>query len=362
MKRRAFLTSAAVGAAAGATHLAAPAVAKRVFEWKMVMPWPRNAPGVGVNAERLAKRITEMSGGRLQIRLFAGGELVPPFESFEAVRTGTADLLHGTPYYWVSKADLFQYFTAIPFGMTATEFSAWLYYGGGQALWDEAYADFGLKPFYAGNSGVQAGGWFRREIDTMADFAGLKIRIAGLGGEVLRRAAAVVVLLPPGDIVPAMQSGAIDAAEWVGPWNDLAFGLPKVAPYYYLPAFHEPGAALELSVNKEKYDALPADLRAIVSAAASSLANETLADFTFHNTQSLPAVLDVHDVKLRQFPDEVVESLGALTREVLEELWKDSGLAARVHRSYMAFLKFSRDYSGHFDETMLRHRRLAWGE
>jgi len=326
----------------------------------MVMPWPRGAPGVGINAERLAQRITEMSGGRLQIRLFTGGELVPPFESFEAVRAGTADLLYGTPYYWATKAKHFQYFTTIPFGMTAVEFSAWLYYGGGQALWDEAYADFGLKPFYAGNSGVQAGGWFAREIKSMADFAGLKIRIAGLGGEVLRRAAAVVVLLPPGDIVPAMQSGAIDAAEWVGPWNDLAFGLPKVAPYYYLPTFHEPGAALELAVNKAKYEALPSDLRAIVSAAASSLANETLADFTFHNTQSLPPLLKEHGVELKQFPDDVVVDLGRLTREVLEELGQEDGLAARIHRSYLEFLEISRNYSGHFDEAMLRQRHLAW--
>jgi TRAP-type mannitol/chloroaromatic compound transport system substrate-binding protein len=207
----------------------------------MVMPWPKGAPGVGVNAERFVERVRVMSGGRLTIKLYAAGELVPPFESFDAVQSGTADLLHGTPYYWVGKSKAFNYFTTIPFGLSAVELPAWLTYGGGQALWEEAYGDFGLQPFYAGSSCVQAGGWFSREINTWEDLQGLKIRMAGLGGEVMRRAGSTVLLLPPGEILPAMQSGAIDAAEWIGPWNDVAFGLQKVAKYDYVPAFHEPG-------------------------------------------------------------------------------------------------------------------------
>ena len=203
MKRRAFVKGAGLAAAAGTATLAAPAIAQQRFEWNMVMPWPKGSPGVGVNAERFVSRVNEMSGGRLVIKLFAAGELVPPFESFDAVQSGTADLLHGTPYYWAGKSKAFSFFTTVPFGLSAVELPAWLTYGGGQELWEEACGDFGVQPFFAGSSCVQAGGWFKSEINTWEDLQGLKIRMAGLGGEVMRRAGSVVVLLPPGEIPPA---------------------------------------------------------------------------------------------------------------------------------------------------------------
>jgi TRAP-type mannitol/chloroaromatic compound transport system substrate-binding protein len=357
--RRIFLAGAGAAGAAGAAALAAPAVAQGAIEWNMVMPWPRNAPGVGVNAERLANRINAMSGGRLRVKLFAAGELVPPFESFDAVRGGTADALHATPYYWVGKSKAFNYFTTLPYGLTATEMGAWLAFGGGQALWDELYAGFGLKPFYAGSSGVQAGGWFNREIKALGDLAGLKMRIAGIGGEVLRRAGVTVVNLPPGEILAAMRSGAVDAAEWVGPWNDLAMGLPKVAKYYYVPAFHEPGPALELAVSKARFDALPADLQAIVAAAAAASAQETLADFTYHNTVSLAPLLSEHGVQLRSFSDEIATELGKITRTVVEELAATDALTGRIHASYIGFLRQAVGYSDRFEAAMLRQRRAA---
>ena len=363
MKRREFVTGVglvAAAGAAGASALAAPAIAQERIEWDMVMPWPRGAPGVGVNAERFVQRVNEMSGGRLAIRLFAAGELVAPFDSFDAVRNGTAELLHGTPYYWAGKSKAFNFFTTLPFGLSALELPAWLTYGGGQALWEEAYAGFGLLPFYAGSSGVQAGGWFKREIKTWEDLQGLKIRIAGLGGEVMRRAGSVVVLLPPGEILPAMQSGAIDAAEWIGPWNDVAFGLQKVARYYYVPAFHEPGPGLEISVNKAKFHALPGDLQAILRAAAAATAQDTVTDFTYHNIMAFRPLLADTEVELRSFSDDIIARLGRITREVVDELGETDDLTRRIHASFVDFAGKAAEYQGAFEETMLRQRRLVW--
>ncbi|HIP79384.1 MAG TPA: TRAP transporter substrate-binding protein [Kiloniellaceae bacterium] len=365
MKRRKFMKRAGLVAAGGAaaaasTTLAAPAIAQDRVEWNMVMPWPKGTPGVGVNAERFAQRVMAMSGGRITIRTFGAGELVPPFESFDAVQSGSADILHGTPYFWVGKSKAFNYFTTLPFGLNAVELPAWLTYGGGQDLWDEVYADFGLKPFYAGSSGVQAGGWFKSEIKSVEDLQGLKIRIAGLGGEVMRRIGAVVVLLPPGEILPSMQSGAIDAAEWIGPWNDVAFGLQKVARYYYAPAFHEPGPGLEITVNKAKFEALPDDLKAIFQAAATATAQETLTDFAYHNIEAFGPLLADYDVELRSFSEEIVARLGEVTREVAEEIGATDALTQKVHASYMAFVRKSAAYQGSFEETMLRQRRQVW--
>lgn len=359
MKRRDFVKGASVAAAAAST-LAAPAIAQERIEWAMVMPWPKGAPGVGVNAERFTQRVNAMSGGRLTIKLYAAGELVPPFEAFDAVQSGTADILHGTPYYWVGKSKAFNYFTTIPFGLSAIELPAWLTYGGGQELWEEAYAAFGLVPFYAGSSCTQAGGWFRHEIKSWEDLQGLKIRMAGLGGEVLRRAGSVIVLTPPGEILPAMQSGTIDAAEWIGPWNDVAFGLQKVAKYYYVPAFHEPGPGLEITVNKAKFEALPADLQAIVRYAAAATAQDTTTDFTFHNIQAFKPLLADYDVELRAFPDEIVKRLGEINREVLAEIGASDPLTQKIHDSFMDFAAKAAHYQGAFEEVMLRHRRLVW--
>ena len=361
MKRRQFLTSAAGTAAVGAAAAGfpAPAIAQDRIEWTMVTSWPKNAPGVGVNAQRCADLITALSGGRLTVNLYAAGELVPPFEAFDAVSSGTADLLHATPYYWQGKNPAFHWFTGVPFGLTAAEFTGWIYYGGGQELWDEAYAPFGVKPFYAGNSGVQAGGWFTRELTGLADLRGLKFRIAGLGGAVMQKLGANVVLTPPGEIFAALQSGAVDAAEWVGPWNDLAFGLHQIAKYYYMPAFHEAGPSLEVSVNRARSDELPEDLRQIVAAAATATATTTLADFTFHNIQSLGPLVEEHGVQLRRWPDDIAAALGTATREVLSEIAAGNAEAGKVHDSFAAYLAKARTYSLWSDQALLEMREKA---
>lgn len=346
MKRRDVLK---LGVAGAAGAVAAPAVARaqsgETIEWKMVMPWPKNAPGVGVGAQRIADAITAMSGGRLTVKVFAGGELVPPFGVFDAVSGGTAEIGHGTPYYWQGKDQTFHYFTGVPFGLTAPEHEGWLYYGGGQELWEKAYEPFGLVPFYAGNSGMQAGGWFRKPINSLDDLSGLKIRIAGLGGEVMRRIGATAVQLPPAEIFPSMQSGALDAAEWIGPWNDLAFGLYKVAKHYYMPAFHEFGAALEVMVNREAYAALPSDLQDIVRHAAMAGAAQTYADFTYHNIVSLKPLLEKEGVTLGAFSDDIVQALGKEADAVLAEVAATSDLAGEVNASFTAYRTAATEYA-----------------
>ena len=327
----------------------------------MVTPWPRNTPGVGVNAQRLADKITEMSGGRLNVKLFAAGELVPPFECFDAVSAGTAELMHATPYYWQGKNKAFHFFTGIPFGLTAIEHAAWLRFGGGQELWDKAYEPFGVVPFYSGSSGVQAGGWFRKEIKSLEDFKGLKMRIAGLGGEVMRRLDVNVVLLPPGDIFQAMEAGTIDAAEWVGPWNDLAFGLYRVAKYYYMPAFHELGPALEVSVNKKVYDALPGDLKAIVKYAAMASATESTADFTYYNAISLQPLLAKDGVQLKFMPDDVVDALARESATVLKEIGDTSPLAGEIYDSFTKYRAEAAAYAKVSDQAALEMRAKALG-
>ncbi|GAB4168258.1 MAG: TRAP transporter substrate-binding protein DctP [Thalassobaculales bacterium] len=359
MKRRQFLAAGA--ATAVAAPLAAPAIAQGRLQWNLVTSWPKNAPGVGVNAQRFADRVTAMSDGRLTVRLYAAGELVPPFGVLDAVSAGTAELGHATPYYWQGKAKALHYFTGVPLGLTAQEMAAWIYFGDGQKLWDEVYAPFGVRAFYAGNSGTQAGGWFRKELKGLDDLKGLKFRIAGLGAEVMRKLGVVVTLTPPGEIFQAMQSGAVDAAEWVGPWNDLAFGLHRIAKFYYLPAFHEPGPSLEVIVNRAKFEALPKDLQAIVENAAMATATHALADFSYHNAMSLEPLVSQHQVQLRDWPAEIAAAFGPATKAVLEEVAAGDPLTRKVHDSFSAFLAKARAWTARSELSVMLMREKLLG-
>ncbi len=360
MHRRQFLTAAAAGLAAAPLARAAGADDKPI-EWRMVTSWPRNAPGVGVNAQRVADLIGALSGGRLTVKLFAAAELVPPFEVMDAVGRGTAEMGHTALYYGVGKSPALHFFTTIPYGLTALELSAWLEFGGGNALKDEILAPFGIRSFYAGNSGVQAMGWFREPIESVADLKGLKMRIAGLGGQALAKLGVTPVLMPPGEIYQALSGGVVDAAEWVGPWNDLAFGLQKVAKHYYLPAFHEPGPSLDAMVNLEAYNALPADLQAIVASACQAVALTANADFLYHNIDALQVLIDEHDVTVHTLPDDVVEALGPASREVIDTVMAEDETAARVGESYMAFVRKAVPYQARMDAELLAQRAKVWG-
>ncbi len=350
MKRREFVKTAGAGslllggALAGCQRAEQPAVGPgghtgQAYHWKMVTTWPKNFPGLGTGAEFLARLITQMSGGRIQVKVYGAGELVPAFEIFDAVSRGAAELGHGSAYYWKGKNEALQFFSTVPFGLTAMEMNAWLYHGGGMALWQEAYAPFGLVPTAAGNTGVQMGGWFNKEIHSVADLKGLKMRIPGLGGEVLKRAGGTPVNLPGGELFTALQTGAIDATEWVGPYNDLAFGLYKAAKYYYYPGWHEPGTTLECFVNKRAFETLPEDLRSIVLGAARVANQDMLAEYTARNNDALETLLTEHRVRLHRFPDDVLQALRGLSQEVVADLAQKDPFARRVFDSYAAFRK-----------------------
>ena len=359
MDRRDFLKTAAAGAAA-TPALAAPALAQSTIKAKLVGTFPRGLPGVGVNAERLAKRITELSDGRLDVTYFGGGELVPPFGVFDAVATGASEFGHTAPYFAVGQVRATMYFTTFPYGLMQEEIAGWIRFGGGQALWDEAYAPFGVKPFYAGGSGTQAGGWFRKEIRSLADLQGLKMRIAGLGGDIMKRIGVTTVLTPPGEIFTALQTNVVDAAEFVGPWNDVALGLYQVAPYYYLPAFHEPGASLECIVNQAFFDGLSPSLKRVVEVSAMATAEESYSDFRYHNTRVLQDLIG-RGVKISAFPDDVVEALGKASREAIEAYPNGDPMCEKIHGAYFDYVRQCAVYGRAVEGQTYIDRARVWG-
>ncbi|MEL0083446.1 MAG: TRAP transporter substrate-binding protein [Gammaproteobacteria bacterium] len=307
------------------------------FNWKYATVVPPNFPVFGTGANRLAEAIETMSQGRISVKVYGAGELVGAFEVFDAVSRGTVEMGQGAPYFWKGKVPAAQLLATVPFGMTAEESNAWFLYDEGMALWREAYAPFGIVPVLGGNTGAQMGGWFKKEINTLADLQGLKIRMPGLGGEVYSRAGATTVNLPGAEIFPALQAGTIDATDWIAPFNDLAFGLQKAARYYYWPGWHEPGGTIEVLFNQKALEALPDDLREIVLRAGEANAHEVLADFTANNHRALQTLLADGEVELKQFPKEVIERFRQLSAEVVQELVKSDRLAARIHQSQQRF-------------------------
>lgn len=336
----------------------APAATAEPIEWKMVTTWPKNFPGLGVGANNLAELIGQMSGGRIKVKVYGAKELVGALEIFDAVSRGTAEMGHGASYYWKGKTRAAQFFAAVPFGLTAQEMNSWLYHGGGMELWEEIYAEFGLIPGAAGNTGVQMGGWFNREINTVKDLEGLKMRIPGLGGEVLKRAGGTPVLLPGGEIFPSLQSGAIDATEWVGPYNDMAFGLHKAAKFYYYPGWHEPGTTLECFVNKEAFEKLPEDLQVIVRSAIRVANQDMLADFTAKNNRALEQLVNEQGVELRQFPDEVLKAIKDLSDQVVAEEAAKDPMSKKVFDSFVQFRDQAKKWHAVSEQAYLNARSL----
>lgn len=360
MKRRDFIKSAGIGAlATSAIAVSSQAfAAKPEFKWKMVTTWPKNFPVLGTNANYLAKIIEEMSGGRIRIKVYGANELVPAFEAFDVVSRGTAQMGHGAAYYWKGKNEATQFFAAIPFGMNAQELNAWLYYGGGMTLWEELYDRFNLIPTAIGNSGVQMAGWFRKEINSVDDLKGLKMRIPGLGGEVLKRAGGTPVNLPGGEIFTSLQSGAIDATEWVGPYNDMAFGLYKAAKNYYYPGWHEPGSTLETFINKDAFNELSADLQAIVKHACKDANMDMISEFTAKNNQALETLVSKHKVNLRPLPDDVLKKLHGLSNIVVQEVADKNAFSQKVYASYSGFQQQAMKWTDVSEYAYMRARNL----
>jgi TRAP-type mannitol/chloroaromatic compound transport system substrate-binding protein len=361
MKRRQFVggIAAAAGLAACApkeSDCGAAGSAAESFEWSCVTSWPPKFPGLGMGPENLARRVEAASAGRLRIKVYGAGELVPAFEVFDAVSRGTVEMGHDASYYHKGKVDAAQFFTAIPFGLTNLELNGWLYYGGGLELWRELYEPFNLVPLPTGNSGLQMGGWFNREINSVDDLKGLKMRIPGLAGEVLRRAGATPVTLPGSEIFTALQTGAIDATEWVGPYNDASFGLHKAAKYYYYPGWQEPGSGLETIINRQAWDALPADLQAIVSTTAQAITADMAAEYAYGNAMSLKRLQEDPNIELRPFPNEVIELLQSLTKEVLDELMASDPASAKIGKAYFDYMALAAENSRISEKAYLNMR------
>jgi TRAP-type mannitol/chloroaromatic compound transport system substrate-binding protein len=303
----------------------------------MLTSWPKRLPGPGMSAERISERIAAMSGGRLQISVHAAGEVVPAFEVLDAVGGGVAEMGHSAAFFWQGKEAASVFYTTVPFGLTPGEHVAWVEAGGGQALWDEMYARFGVKPFMGGNTGVCMGGWFRRELKNLDDLKGLKIRSLGLGGEIFRRLGATPQTTPPGEIQLSLQSGVLDAAEFVGPGSDIALGLYRSAPNYYGPGFNKPNGTGECLVSLKAWEALDADLKSIVAHACAAEANFALAEMERLNAEALAALTKQHKVQLRTFPADIVAAARKHAADVLGELAARGDAARKVHESYMAF-------------------------
>ncbi len=355
--RRNILTGAAgLGATSVAFSPYAPAYAKGRRRLRQVTTWPKNFPGLGTAPENIAKRVKLISDGELEIKVYAAGELVGALEAFDAVSTGTADMYHGAEYYWQGKDPVFGFFTTWPFGMTAIEFSAWIEFGGGQQLWDELTAPFNIKSFISGDTGTQSGGWYNKPIDTIEDFKGLKIRMPGLGGEVIRRRGALPVLLPGGELYAALQSGALDAAEWVGPWNDMALGFYQISKYFYSPGFHESNGALATGINLEVWNSLSKKHQEILKTAFQAETHSTNAKFFHNNARALHNLKTQHNITPRNFSDDIMLALQETAQEVMQEVSQKSDLAKRVYDSAMKAMGFYKKWSPFAEEGFLKHR------
>ena len=316
----------------------APAViSQKKYEWKMVTTWPPHFPVLGEGAEYFARWVEEMSAGRLKIKVYGGGELVPPLQVFDAVNQGIAEMGHGASYYWAGKAPAAQFFAAVPFGMNAQQMHAWIDTGGGLALWRELYAQFNLVPFPGGNTGVHMGGWFNKEIRSVADLKGLKMRIPGLGGKVIAKAGGSAILSAGGEIYTNLERGVIDATEWIGPYHDYLMGFHRIARYYYYPGWHEPGTVTELICNKAAFEKLPTDLQQIIHVAAWRLNTWVLSEFESKNTQYLQKILAERNVQVKKFPNEVLEKFRALSLEVIQEVVDKDPFSKKVYQSFQQF-------------------------
>jgi TRAP-type mannitol/chloroaromatic compound transport system substrate-binding protein len=357
VNRRKFLYAASVGTASAT--LAAPAISQGARELKMVTSWPKGLPGLQTSAERVADGITTVTGKRLQVKVFAAGEMVKPFEVFDAVSSGVADMYHSAEYYWEKQSPAFSFFAAVPFGFSADEMAAWIQFGGGQALWDELSANFNIKPLMSTNTGAQMGGWFTKEVTGPESYRGLKYRMPGLGGEVLRRLGAVVLALPGGEIVPALKSGAIDASEWVGPWNDMALGLHKASKYYYYPGFHEPGTVLSTGINKQLWDKLSTEDRSLIATVATAEYTNSLAEFNTNNAKALQELMQDKNIEIRKFDNALIQALGKASNDVLGESANKDALTKKIYESYATFRKQVIAWTNLADRGYLNARDLV---
>jgi TRAP-type mannitol/chloroaromatic compound transport system substrate-binding protein len=314
------------------------------YRWKMTTTWPPNFPVVGEGCKMLADWISRMSGGRMEITVYGGGELIPALEGFDAVSNGAVEMNHGAAYYWAGKLPAAQFFAAVPFGLNAQQMGAWIISGGGQQLWEDLYKPYDLLPIICGNTGVQMGGWFNKKINAVADLKGLKMRIPGLGGKVLAKAGGTPMLVSGGEIYTNLERGVIDATEWIGPYHDYKMGFHQVAKYYYYPGWHEPGPVLEMVMNKSKFEELPSDLQEIVKTGIYRLNRWMMAEFDTKNGEYLTKLIKEENVSLQAFPDEVIQNLKSFAQEAIAEVCEKDAASKKVYDAMMDFKSKTRDW------------------
>jgi len=328
----------------------------KTYKWRLVTSWPKNYPGLGMAPERIADLVEEMSNGQMQITVYGAGEQVPAFGVFDAVSSGSHQMGHSGGYFWKGKVPAAQFFTSVPFGLTADEINAWVNRGGGLELWREIYEPFNIYPIPAGNTGTQMFGWFNKEINSLEDVKGLKMRIPGIGGEVLKEAGGIPVTLPGGELFTALQTGVIDATEWVGPYNDLTFGFHQAAKYYYYPGWHEPGPMLELLINMDAWNSLPKHLQVIIETATKAVNQDTLDEYLARNNQALTELTEVHGVELRKLPDDVIEEFRVISNEILSDLAKEDEVIGKVYDSYIEFKNNVAEYHKISEDSFIEAR------
>lgn len=374
LDRRSFLKAAGVAGGAGLVaacsdivqppvsstkcegSMDGPAVLRRKRHLKMVTTWPKDFPGMGQSAERLATRMRDMTGGLIDIKVYAANELVHPMASFDTVSQGKADIYHGAEYYWQGKSPAFNFFAAVPMGMTADEAMAWLYYDGGQELWDELGAKFNIKPFMGGTTGTQMGGWFRKEINNLTDMQGLRMRMPGLGGEVISRLGATPVTKAGNEIAMALSQGNIDATEWVGPWNDMAFNLHEYAKYYYYPGIHEPGTILGIGMNLNLWNDMNAWERSIWETACQAETSSLYAEYNFQNGRALERLIRDHGVQLRKFNDDILTEMARVSNDVLNETAASDPFTQKVYDSFKESMKRTSDWGEIAERSFVKAR------
>ena len=328
----------------------------KTYKWRLVTSWPKNYPGLGMAPEKIANLVEEMSNGQMQITVYGAGEQVPAFGVFDAVSSGSHQMGHSGGYFWKGKVPAAQFFTSVPFGLTADEINAWVNRGGGLELWKEIYEPFNIYPIPAGNTGTQMFGWFNKEINSLEDVKGLKMRIPGIGGEVLKEAGGIPVTLPGGELFTALQTGVIDATEWVGPYNDLTFGFHQAAKYYYYPGWHEPGPMLELLINMDAWNSLPKHLQVIIETATKAVNQDTLDEYLARNNQALTELVEVHGVELRKLPDDVIEEFRAISNEILSDLAEEDEVIGKVYDSYIEFKNNVTEYHKISEDSFIEAR------
>ncbi len=340
MERRKFLKSAGAGVAAGAAMM--PTLSRAQIsglpevKWRLASSFPRSLDTIYGAAEVMSKRVSACTGGKFQIQVFAGGELVPPFGVVDAVQNGTVQAAHTAPYYFWGKDPAFALDTAIPFSLNARQTNAWQIFGGGTELFTEFYKAYNIHRVPCGNTGAQMGGWFRKEIKSLADLKGLKMRIGGMAGKVMEKLGVVPQLIPGGDIYPALEKGTIDAAEWVGPYDDEKLGFNKIAKYYYYPGWWEGGPQLVAYFNRSEFDKLPTEYQNIVEAACWEANTYMLAKYDAQNPAALKRLVG-GGTKLRRFSNEMMVAAYKASLEVYDELSRKSPHFKKIYESMVKF-------------------------